>query len=115
MLPTLICLVVAVHDGDSLRCQDGTRIRIAGIEANELGGGCHLDRCAPLSGPRARGVVSAMLLRRQLACTAVGQSYKRVVASCRLNGQDVGCAIVRTGAAVEWPRFRREYGLGACR
>lgn len=109
-----LCLVAQVHDGDSFRCEDGTRVRIAGIEANELKGGCHIDRCAALPGPRARDVVRGMIRGRQLQCTKVGMSYKRVVATCRLDGRDVGCMIVRSGAAVEWAPYQRRYGLRRC-
>lgn len=43
----MTCIVVYVTDGDTLRCTDGTRIRIAGIEAREKSGRCHIARCAP--------------------------------------------------------------------
>ncbi|MBX9859023.1 MAG: thermonuclease family protein [Sphingomonas sp.] len=110
-----LCFVAAVHDGDTLRCASGERVRIAGIEANELRGGCHLPRCAPLSGPAARAVATRLVLRRTLRCEALGRSYARVVARCSLEGRDIGCAFVAAGAAVEWPRYRRQLGLGPCR
>ena len=37
-----------VNDGDTLRCQDGTRIRLSGIDAPELDGHCQPGRaCVP--------------------------------------------------------------------
>jgi micrococcal nuclease len=30
------CVVASVHDGDTLRCTDGTRVRLTGIDAPEL-------------------------------------------------------------------------------
>lgn len=30
------CIVASVHDGDTLRCTDGTRVRLTGIDAPEL-------------------------------------------------------------------------------
>ncbi|MBX9816224.1 MAG: hypothetical protein K2X76_16110 [Sphingomonas sp.] len=110
-----LCLVIAVHDGDTLRCASGERVRIAGIESNELRGGCHLPRCAPLSGPEARAVATRLVLRRTLHCEALGRSYNRVVASCTLDQRDIGCAFVAAGAAIEWPHYRRKFRLGPCR
>ena len=109
-----LCLVAQVHDGDTLRCASGERIRIAGIEANELRGGCHLLRCAAGTGIQAREIARQMLLGQSLRCQALGQSYRRVVASCQVAGRDVGCDLVRRGAAVEWPSYRIRYRLGPC-
>lgn len=33
------CIVAAVHDGDTLRCRDGRRVRLIGIDAPEQGQG----------------------------------------------------------------------------
>lgn len=110
----LLCLVSAVHDGDTLHCQTGERIRLAGVESNELHGVCHLPRCAPLDGQAARAVATRLLLRQTLACEPLGRSFARIVARCSLNGRDVGCALVSLGAAVPWPKYRQRYGLGEC-
>ena len=110
-----LCLVSQVHDGDTLRCATGERVRIAGIEANELRGGCHLSHCAAGTGVQARQIARRMLLGQSLRCQALGQSYRRVVASCDLAGRDVGCELVAQGAAVTWPAYRIRYRLGPCR
>lgn len=109
------CEVIAVHDGDTLRCQDGRRIRIAGIEARELSGACHIARCAPATGQQARDVLWRLTYRQTLACEAVGASYRRIVARCRVNGVDVRCAMIRAGAAVDWPAYSKRYRLEVCR
>ena len=31
-----VCIVASVHDGDTLRCTDGARVRLTGIDAPEL-------------------------------------------------------------------------------
>lgn len=112
---TILCIVAAVIDGDTLRCQSGERIRLAGVEASELRGGCHVPRCAPLEGRTARAVATRLLHRQTLTCAPVGQSWRRIVATCSLNGHDVGCTLVTMGAAVEWPEYRRRYGLARCK
>lgn len=113
-MTAFLCLVAAIIDGDTLICANRTRVRLAGIEANELHGGCHLPRCAPLGGQQARAVATRLLLRQTLACESLGRSFARIVASCSFNGRDVGCALVSLGAAVEWPSYRRRYRLRTC-
>lgn len=109
-----LCLVAQVHDGDTFRCSGGKRVRIAGIEANELRGGCHLTRCAAGTGVQAREIARRMLSGQTLSCQAVGRSYRRVVATCQLAGRDVGCSLVAQGAAVEWASYRIRYRLRPC-
>lgn len=114
MTPSIICHVAAVHDGDTIRCTDGHRIRIAGIDANELDGSCH-NVCAPMTGQQARGYVSRLVLRRHIACQPVGTSYSRIVARCTLpDGRSLSCAAIAAGAAVRWDRYWRQYRMGEC-
>lgn len=115
MIPALICMVASVTDGDTFRCADATRIRIAAIEANELHGGCHLSRCAPMSARRAKAYLAGLIAGNNLTCRPVDISYSRVVATCRLpDGRDLGCTMVRAGAALWWESYARRYGLGRC-
>lgn len=114
ILATFLCLAY-FHDADTIRCASGQRVRIAGIEAGELRGGCHLDRCPTLSGIAARDRVRSMYQGKTLICRQVGTSYKRIVATCSYRGRDVGCEIVRVGAAVRWEKYARQYGLPRCR
>jgi micrococcal nuclease len=47
MILLALCLVASVTDGDTLRCQDGARLRLAAIDSPELHG-CRPGRhCAP--------------------------------------------------------------------
>jgi len=97
------CRVATVHDGDTIRCADGTRVRLQGIDANELDGSCHTT-CARLSADRARARLESLSLRQTLRCSPTGRSYRRVVAWCsvRLRGRmvDLSCAQVETGTAI---------------
>ena len=115
MIPAMICVVASVTDGDTFRCTNGARVRIAAIEANELHGGCHLLRCAPMPARRAKAYLTGLIARRSLTCRPVDISYSRVVATCRLpDGSDLGCMMVRAGAAMWWESYARRYGLGRC-
>jgi len=127
----LICLAIALADGDTMRCQDGTRVRIAGIDAPELPGHCRRGRtCVPGDGFAARralaSVMGATIARETkvsitfdrpviLACEATGKSYDRVTAWCELpGGRDLSCAAVQAGVAVRWARYDRAGLLREC-
>lgn len=110
------CTVIAIADADSLRCANKTRVRIAGIEANERNGTCHIERCPAMPYHQAKAIVWRMTYRRTLRCEALGRSYKRTVARCTFaDGRDLRCAVVASGAAVDWPRYIVRYRLGECR
>lgn len=115
--PTFECRVATVHDGDTLRCADGTRVRLQGIDANELDGSCH-TRCARLSADLARARLESLSLGQVLSCHPTGRSYRRVVAWCsvRLRGRpvDLSCAQVQTGAAIVWRRYDPDHRLDPC-
>lgn len=104
-----------VHDGDTFRCADGTRIRVAGVDANEMNGTCH-NRCAAMSARQARDYAASLVMGTTLRCEAVDRSYNRVVARCTLeDGRSLSCALIAHGAAVRWDRWWRKYHMGVCR
>ena len=114
--PVIQCEVASVADADTLRCANGTRVRIAGIEANERKGGCHLPVCPPLPAARAKPIAERLVLRKTLKCQPVGTSYRRTVARCTLpDGRSLSCALIASGAAVKWPSYWRRYNMGECR
>ena len=115
---TFDCRVTSVHDGDTMRCADGTRVRLQGIDANELDGSCHTT-CAQLSASAARDHLSGLALGKPAQCLSTGKSYRRVTAWCavaRPNGSaiDLSCAQVAAGAAVIWRRFDPSHRLDQC-
>lgn len=98
-----LCTVIGVHDGDSLRCADGTRIRLAAIDAPEISG-CRGKRgrvCVPGNAPASRDNLARLSLNRTITCRKTGTSYKRTVAFCSIGGVDLSCAQVSSGHAVE--------------
>lgn len=102
----LLCLAALAIDGDTLRCADGTRLRVAGIEATELHGGCHLPACPAMSGNDARDWMRRQVDGRDLRYEPVGKSYRRVVAIVTLpDGRDLSCLAIGAGAAVRWERY----------
>jgi endonuclease YncB( thermonuclease family) len=98
-----------------LTCADHRKVKLAGVDANELDGSCH-NECAAFSAVRARRWLATVALRQRLTCRPVDRSYARIVATCRLpNGRDLSCELVGVGAAVRWDRYWRKYALEPCR
>jgi endonuclease YncB( thermonuclease family) len=102
-----LCPVTSVHDGDTLRCADGRRVRLAAIAAREIDG----NRCQPghpcprASAQAARAALSRLASGRRLVCVRDGTSFNRTVGWCRLpDGRDLSCAMVATGTVLRWPR-----------
>jgi len=102
------CAVAYVNDGDTLRCQDGTRVRLSGIDAPELPGHCQRGRdCAPGDPFAAKRALESLVIGQAIRCLADGRSYNRVTAWCFAGGTDLSCAMVATGRAVKWDRYWR--------
>jgi endonuclease YncB( thermonuclease family) len=116
LIAAFLCLVVSVTDADTLRCADGTRIRIAAINARERDGSCIPNApCPAMRHERAQPIVARMVMGQTLKCRPVGTSYRRAVADCSLpNGRNLSCAIVATGAAAWWAGYARRYRLRGC-
>jgi endonuclease YncB( thermonuclease family) len=98
-----MCSVASITDGDTLRCADGTRVRIAGIDAPETSPCATGRQCTAGDGTVSRRSLATMASGRLLTCHRVGTSYKRAVAFCSVGGVDLSCAQVRAGQAV--PRY----------
>jgi endonuclease YncB( thermonuclease family) len=111
------CQVTRVHDGDTLTCSSGVRVRLNAINARELDGSCGTGHpCPAASANAARDYLARLALGQILACRQTGTSYNRVTAWCaRENGSDLSCAMIRSGMAAPWERFDPEGRLRDCR
>ncbi|BEP96169.1 thermonuclease family protein [Acidovorax sp. A79] len=97
-LATLLCLVVAISDGDTLTARCGTpgayrqvKVRVAAIDAPE-------SRQA--FGQKSRQNLARLCFRQRATLQAVDRdSYGRTVANVRCAGTDVATAQVRAGLA----------------
>jgi endonuclease YncB( thermonuclease family) len=116
------CIAVAVWDGDGpIRCRDGGKVRLSGINAREIDGTCRAGHPCPSAGAiRARDILVKLLggatgtLRDghvtirpvALRCEITGGSYDRITAFCRLqDGRDLSCAMLASGTVAKWPRY----------
>src|SRR5437879_6440753 len=99
---------VRVIDGDTLDMR-GTRIRLWGIDAPEMGQTCQgRDGQTYECGRDSRAVMLELTRDRKVRCDDRGlDRYGRTVAVCRTEAGDINAAIVRRGWAVDWPRYSR--------
>jgi len=118
----LICATLAMSDGDSGRCitEDGERhrVRLAGIDAGEV---APFNRCRQrpnvwACSPQATTTADRATKRaRQLAangarCTVQSRDrYQRIVATCTVNGRDLGSILVREGLAISETNYGDPY------
>ena len=108
------CTVQSIHDGDTLRCTNGTRVRLSSIDSPEMPGACRPGRaCAPGDPYAAKAALEGLIGGRTIQCLPVGTSYDRVAAWCSAGGMDLSCAMVRSGHAIRLSQFDK--GRRLCR
>jgi endonuclease YncB( thermonuclease family) len=126
---TFSCTPMHVWDGDGpVWCEEGPRLRLAGIAARELDGSCSPGHpCPAPSGIAARDALAALLgtptgvgqyghiliTGPTLRCRSDGSAGgNRTAAWCASPTQgDINCAMVRGGWAQRWDRY---WGQHSC-
>lgn len=95
-----------VVDGDGLYVE-GREIRLQGIDAPEWKQACKRPGQRKwMAGQEASAVMSSLLAAAPVACQDTGaRSYKRIVAVCYRDGEDLGLTMVRLGWAFDAPKF----------
>lgn len=104
------CQVAYVHDGDTLRCEDGTRIRLHAVAAREADETCTRGHpCPAATAAASKAALERLVGGLRIDCRRVGRSYNRITAICWTpEGVEVNCAMIRSGTTVVWERFNRE-------
>lgn len=92
--------VAQVHDGDTFKLASGQSVRIAGIDAPELG--------QPY-GTQARDILHNLVIDKEVTCRVTRRSWGRVVARCKVADVDIGAAMVIGGWAWNAPEFGDRY------
>ncbi len=97
-----------IVDGDSLEIA-GERIRLFGIDAPEGRQQCRDAKGADYAcGREAARALTSLIGGRTVTCRMVTHDqYQRDVATCAVEGQDLGDAMVRSGHARDYPRHSR--------
>ena len=124
------CTPTRVWDGDGpLWCEEGPRVRLAGVAAREIGEDCRpYQPCPEASAVDARDelvklVGEAVGTSREghvlvegppLECRSVGNANgSRTAAWCETRaGVDLNCAMVESGTAVRWDRYWGKHQCG---
>lgn len=98
----------SVIDGDTLEIH-GTRIRLWGIDAPESTQLCRGEDSKPYRcGAQAANDLDSFIARRMVSCVPVNlDQYGRTVATCSVNGVDLGEWLVRSGLALDWPQYSK--------
>jgi len=98
----------SVVDGDTLEIH-GTRIRLWGIDAPETTQLCRGDDSLPYRcGAKAANDLDAFIARRPVSCTPISlDQYGRTVATCTVDGADLGQWLVSNGLALDWPNYSK--------
>ena len=94
-------------DGDTIRMQDGKRIRLWGIDAPELEQWCGDYQ----AGKVAKAFLEHVIDKRPVTCTVkTTDQYGRPVALCTsADGYDMGRAMVAAGHAWAFVRYSADY------
>lgn len=95
-----------VTDGDTFRLTTGERIRIANIDAPEIHARQAKCRLEIERGEAATKRARALLDGKAVTIERVGRSYNRTVARVRVDGRDLGEALIASGAARPWLRHQ---------
>lgn len=96
-------------DGDSLDLS-GIAVRLHGIDAPELAQSCVREGITWPCGKEAAGKLSSLISGRDIQCEQKDiDGYRRIVATCRVGGVEVGAAMVEAGLAVALPHFSEDY------
>ena len=99
----------SVIDGDTIDIQ-GQPIRLFGIGAPEAAQPCVMPDGSPWRcGQKAALALQGMIGRATVRCNAVGRSYDRAVATCRVGKIDLLAWLARQGWAMADPRYGRSY------
>lgn len=124
------CTPVAVWDGDGpIWCEEGPRIRLAGIAAREIDGSCSAGHPCPDAGAiEARDALVALVgealgigphghvtvLGPPMRCISEGSGGgNRTAAWCvSPKSGDLSCRMVSLGMAVRWERY---WGRHVCK
>lgn len=97
--------VATAVDGDTLKI-GGRSVRIHGIDAPEM-----KQRCGDWpAGELAQEALAAMVTGRTVRCEGRGNDrYGRMLATCNVDGFDLGAEMVRSGMALAFVRYSNDY------
>ena len=108
--PSSVSGPVRVVDGDTIEVAD-QKVRLFGIDAVERDQTCrHPMRGEWVCGAEVARVLSKLIDGQSATCESRGiDRYGRLLGICRINGQDVGAALVEAGWAFAYKKYSSLY------
>lgn len=109
------CQSAVSLDGDTIKCVDGVRLRLNGIDARELPG--HRDHGTVFPSTINDGYLSWRILSYQVDSNTLTYQplktdrYGRTVAEVWIGGHDVSCEQLRRNSAVYVPKWDEQRTL----
>ena len=98
-----------VVDGDTVEIH-GKRIRLFDVDAVESGQRCQKDGKPWLCGKDSAFALADKIRDRPITCSGDEfDRYRRLIAHCSLNGEDLGGWMVENGWAVAFRRYSELY------
>ncbi len=98
-----------VVDGDTLEIS-GAKIRIHGIDAPESQQTCHRNGVEWLCGKEAGQAMRSLVDDAIVKCEIQDRDrYGRFVSLCKVNGRDVGAALISMGLALAFRQYSNDY------
>lgn len=95
-------------DGDTL-VVDGRRVRLKGLDAPEMSQTCQRSSIAYRCGEEARAALRALIAGEKVSCLGRNfDRYERLLATCTVQGNDIGADLVRRGLAVSYGSYLEE-------
>ena len=122
-----VCTPIRVWDGDGpIWCEEGPRIRLAGLAAREMDGTCRTNQpCPDVGAIEARDALVALIGQSigrspqghilvkgpAMRCRSDGDGVgSRTAAWCiSPRGGDLSCSMVAGGWALRWERFWKDH------
>ena len=99
----------SVTDGDSLKVS-GHQVRLHGIDAPESAQTCRAEGKPWSCGRAATSALRKRLAGRPVACEERDRDrYRRIVAVCRVAGEDVNAWMVSQGWALAYRKYSADY------
>jgi len=121
------CTPVRVWDGDGpVWCEEGPRVRLAGVAAREMDGTCNSNQpCPRATAEQSRNALArlvgnqigsspqghALVAGPTMKCLSTGSAGgNRTGAWCMSpKSGDISCAMVRAGAALRWEKYWKRH------
>lgn len=101
--------VAAVIDGDSLRV-GANEVRLAGVDAPEWNQVCKIGKASWRAGEEAAAWIKSRIEGQIVYCTATSTDrYKRKIATCFVDGEDINAALVAAGWAIAYRQYSTRY------